>query len=103
LEEGDDGIYNSYGIDNKLLTKELSTHKLTVSYIDENLEKLWDNSLQKVIWKIPKNASMITVPKIKQKQSNGSFQFVEDARWDKKVDDSFYIYTNKGEDDAKTI
>lgn len=103
LAEGDDGVYNSYGIDNKLLSTQNKTHQITVSFIDENLEKLWDNSVQKVIWKIPKHASMITIPQIKQKQTDGSFKFVEDIRWDKDTDPNFYIYTNTITDDAKTV
>jgi hypothetical protein len=56
LAEGDDGIYNSYGIDNKLLSSYNLEHSLTVDYIDNTT---WNKDLQKVIWKIPKNATMI--------------------------------------------
>ena len=52
LAEGDDGVYNSYGIDNKLLTSYNLEHSLTVDYID-NTD--WNKDLQKVIWKIPIN------------------------------------------------
>lgn len=59
LSEGDDGIYNSYGIDNKLLYSYNLEHSLTVDYIDNTV---WNKDLQKVIWKIPKNATMIKQP-----------------------------------------
>ena len=59
LSEGDDGIYNSYGIDNKLLYSYNLEHFLTVDYIDNTV---WNKDLQKVIWKIPKNATMIKQP-----------------------------------------
>ena len=103
LAEGDDGIYNSYGIDNKLLSTQNETHKITVSFIDESLEKMWNNSVQKVIWKIPKHASMVAVPQVKQENKDGSFEFVDDNRWDKITDPNFYIYTNTATDDAKTV
>ena len=59
LAEGDDGIYNSYGIDNKLLLNYDLSHRLTVNYIDNTG---WDPTLQKVIWKIPATATMIRKP-----------------------------------------
>jgi hypothetical protein len=61
LAEGDDGVYNSYGIDNKLLTSYNLTHSLTVDYVDNNKWD-WNPSIQKVIWKIPAKATMIKYP-----------------------------------------
>lgn len=67
LASGDDGIYNNYGIDNKLLSNYNLEHSVEVDYID-NTE--WNKDLQKVIWKIPKNATMIKQPEGWSEQDN---------------------------------
>ena len=61
LAEGDDGIYNNYGIDNKLLGTYDLAHSLTVNYVD-NTKWDWNPEIQKVIWKIPAKATMIRQP-----------------------------------------
>lgn len=74
LAEGDDGIYNSYGIDNKLLGTYDLAHSLTVNYVD-NTKWDWNPEIQKVIWKIPAKATMIRQP---------------GEGW--RLEDNFYVY-----------
>lgn len=100
LKEGDDGIYNSYGIDNRLLVNEGEAHTLTVNYIDSGL--LWDNSIQKVIWKIPKTGSMITLAK--EIDDNSTYKQVPGWIENDAEEPGFYTYTNNAQNgDAKTI
>jgi hypothetical protein len=58
LGQDDDGVYNDYGIDNKLLSSAQKTHTITANFIDGSRIK-WDNSTQEVTWKVPKFATMI--------------------------------------------
>lgn len=97
LGENDDGIYNNYGLNNKILSQS-NTHTVTVDYVDNTK---WNGFLQKTVWKIPKKASMITIPKI---WNSNSGQFEEDYRWDSESDSNYYLYTSMDiADDAKTI
>jgi hypothetical protein len=98
LGEGDDGIYNSYGIDNKLLSAEYAPHTLTVDYVDSGIA--WDDSIQKVVWKIPKKASMITLAK--EIDEKNEYKVV--PGWVDSQDGLFYIYENTNSNgDAKII
>ena len=98
LAEGDDGIYNNYGIDNKLLHKEISSHTVTVDYID-NTE--WNKYLQKVIWRIPAKASMIKMTELQYDETTE--QYIEQIKdgWVLSEDEKYYEYKN--DSDAKTI
>lgn len=62
LDEGDDGIYNEYGIDNRLLNFNNRNHNITVDFAD-NTE--WDvDKIEKVEWRIPYSATMLTIPQV---------------------------------------
>lgn len=74
LEENDDGIYNEYGIDNKLI-KRNQVHQITAHFTN-GLE--WNNNLQNTIWKIPKNSSMLTIPKI---YNSSTHKYENDPNW----------------------
>ena len=104
LAEGDDGIYNNYGIDNKLLSSYNNSHTITVNYIDNTK---WDANLQKVIWRIPANATMIKAPvETVKNEASGKYETKLKKGWEEeKINNKVvnYIYTSSESDNAQTL
>lgn len=103
LEENDDGIYNEYGIDNKLI-KRNQVHQITAHFTN-GLE--WENNYNynkwKVVWQIPKNSSMLTIPQIIVYNDNGQAKSIDDPNWIEGTGEytDYYIYNDTPKDCIK--
>ena len=87
LTLSDDGVYNNYGIDNKLLGSN-SKRTVTVSYVNNAIT--WQNQGPcEITWEIPAVATMIQIPKIKDADGN----YIDDSNWEQ--EGSVYQYTIK--------
>ena len=85
LTLSDDGVYNNYGIDNKLLGSN-SKRTVTVSYVNNAIT--WENQGPCAItWEIPAVATMIQIPK----DADGNY--IDNSNWEQ--EGSVYQYTIK--------
>lgn len=88
LEDGDDGVYNDYGPDGKLLNfNNIQKHKVSVKFADNM--RWYDEKVSKITWKIPKKASMLYLPYLESKE-NG-YCYGGDL-WKSDIDDNYYVY-----------
>ena len=95
LTLSDSGVYNNYGIDNKLLGSN-TNRTVIVTYVNNAIT--WQNQGPCTItWEIPAVATMIQIPKVKDKESGN---YIEDSRWEKK--ENVYQYTINNPTDTDT-
>lgn len=110
LDTDNDGIYNEYGIDNKLLANVLyPKYRIEVSYLDGTKWEEENSAIRQVIWKIPKTGTMLTRPYTLQ-VIDGKKVIAPDSRWKDGAEvkgygdryENFYIYVShkagEGED-----
>ena len=97
LTLSDSGVYNNYGIDNKLLGSN-TNHTVTVTYVNNAIT--WQNQGPCTItWEIPAVATMIQISKVKDTDGN----YIEDSRWEKKGNVYQYTINNPADTTGETI
>lgn len=97
LTLSDNGVYNNYGIDNKLLGSN-TNRTVTVTYVNNAIT--WQNQGPCTItWEIPAVATMIQIPKVKDTDGN----YIEDSRWEKKGNVYQYMINNPADTTGETI
>lgn len=81
-----DNIFNNYGIDNKSFDGIYKYYEIQAEYINGFT---WQPNLQDVIWKIPAQSSLITIPQLKDANGN----VILDPDWSLDSNGKYYINT----------
>lgn len=91
LDAGDDGRYNIYGNDNKIITNLGGNKIITAKFVQDDLNNSGSAlKLSTVTWKIPKAGTQLAPIRVYDENTNS---YILAAKWDGDTDNKYYIYT----------